>query len=707
MVLLLVAGPSLAGRSPSKGQDRSPNGGWSAVWSPDGSQIAFLSSTPHTAPDLWVMTVDGKRPHRLTTGGVDAVDWSPDSSSIVVATTRRRFSEIFEVDLASGIEERVPGLPPGASLPRVSPDGQLFAFTAPDSQKIQALWVGTWDRSRVEMVTELLNVRSFFWGTESRRLYFEAGKAYGVGIWMLDLAAMQSRNLVNKYVGTPALSPDGQHIAFAYPIHPGVFELHIISLTGEEEQVLSSPRMTEKWVVWDESMNSLFYLGQDLGHSSASTPENRPEELHASDEAPRVSRTGEVAVWSLDISTGTESRVSPEGLHVAHFSISPDGSALLLEAVRPRSYASELYRLDLETRTLDQWTVSSPSWWGPAPSRDSRSIAYLTDDRGGDEIRVCDLSGNPVRAFPGAIPPPGTRLSWLPDSEALIVSWGDGMAAFADSGSIAWPNADSHRKILYLSPSLTSDKLLLDAVPRYGELPGLYELELVDGILVQRDLRFPPEGELGVEVYLQPSYSTDGREIAFSDRVDIWVMHSDGTGRRWITDFDERNLASADEAVFASHPVWSRRGDRICYTTTTYRKDETIRELWIVGVDGSHPKRLFREPITTTFQSHQEDYTSPPFFDLYDERIIITASRDGMPNLASISVDRGRLRWLTQNGAVFPNLLPDEDMIVYTSLEANQETLRLMDSDGRNDHALLPRPAKSNDASTIGRHTQR
>jgi Tol biopolymer transport system component len=670
-----------------------PNGGWGAQWSPDGSHIAFLSSTPHTAAEAWVMAADGSKLRQLTSAGADRIAWASDGAAIEFETTRRRFSEIFELNLESGTQDRVAGLPPFASLPKVSPNRELFAFTAPDSQKIQALWVGTKDRSRVEMVTALLNVRSFFWGPQSRRVYFEAGKEYGVGIWVIDLTTMQTENFVNKYVGTPALSSDGLHIAYPYPVQPGLYDVYVVGINGQEEQLRPAPRMTQKWLSWDPSNRAIYYLGQELSDevpAEVATKEDRPEELHAKAEGPQIHRAGEVGVWKLDLESGVETLVSPVGLHVAHFAFSPSGETLLLEAVGERSFASELYLFETSSQSLSQLTWSAPSWWGPAPSRDSHRIAYLSDSEGGDRIEVCDLEGRSVRSYLGANPPPGTRLGWLPESDALLVAWKSGIAAFADSGRIDYPDATSHRTILYAPASLTADKFLLDAIPRYGELPGLYEVELVDGSLVQRDLRTPPEGEMGVEFYLQPSYSTDGAEIAFGDRVDLWTMHSDGTTRRRITHYDEENLASTTDAVFASHPIWSRRGDRLCYTATRYTKDDAQRELWIVNRDGTNPRLLFREKMTTTFQARQEDLTSPPFFDLYDEFIFLTAQHEGLPNLLAVSTDRGKKRWLTRDGAIFPALLPEEDAIVYTSLRHNRETLRLIDTDGELDLALLP-----------------
>jgi hypothetical protein len=102
-----------------------------------------------------------------------------------------------------GIERRLPGLPPGASIPVHSRDGSLFAFTAPGGQNFRDLWIGTVDGKRIEAVTEKMGIRSVFWGPESRKIYYEVGgKGYGVGIWEMDLTTMESKALLNNISDT-------------------------------------------------------------------------------------------------------------------------------------------------------------------------------------------------------------------------------------------------------------------------------------------------------------------------------------------------------------------------------------------------------------------------------------------------------------------------------------------------------------------------
>jgi TolB protein len=73
------------------------------VWSPDGDQIAFLSSPdndPFFRPQIYIMDADGTNARRLLTGnGVEiSPTWSPDSDQLAFITTREPATGIFTYD---------------------------------------------------------------------------------------------------------------------------------------------------------------------------------------------------------------------------------------------------------------------------------------------------------------------------------------------------------------------------------------------------------------------------------------------------------------------------------------------------------------------------------------------------------------------------------------------------------------------------------
>jgi TolB protein len=92
--------------------------------------------------------------------------------------------------------------------------------------------------------------------------------------------------------------------------------------------------------------------------------------------------------------------------------------------------------------------------------------------------------------------------------------------------------------------------------------------------------------------YDEPSWSPDGKELAFSKKdyqltdtdgvtqtsEEIWVMDVKGGKPRKITD--------------GSEPSWSPNGKMIAYTKTQMKGESLQKEVWLINKDGSHPKKL-------------------------------------------------------------------------------------------------------------------
>ena len=75
------------------------------------------------------------------------------------------------------------------------------------------------------------------------------------------------------------------------------------------------------------------------------------------------------------------------------------------------------------------------------------------------------------------------------------------------------------------------------------------------------------------------AFSPDGRHIAFFSAMDVWIMRSDGTGRRNVT-----HMPALEE----THPTWMPDG-RLSFLRYG---DAGPIELWVVDADGTEAHRL-------------------------------------------------------------------------------------------------------------------
>jgi TolB protein len=118
-----------------------------------------------------------------------------------------------------------------------------------------------------------------------------------------------------------------------------------------------------------------------------------------------------------------------------------------------------------------------------------------------------------------------------------------------------------------------------------------------DGSGKRRLSRSPWVGT-GTIVVASPSWSPDGRKLAFANRLgvaaglchragpcndEIFVINADGSGLRRLT----RN-AAAD-----GHPAWSPDGKKIAFLS---RRDGTGADVFVMNADGSDERNLTRKP---------------------------------------------------------------------------------------------------------------
>jgi Tol biopolymer transport system component len=103
----------------------------SPVWSPDGTQIAFVS-TQDGQNEIYVMNADGSNVRRLThrPGDDYAPLWLPDGKHLIFASDQKGYN-IFRLDLSSGVVRNLTNLrESGAWNVALSSDGTQIAYAS-------------------------------------------------------------------------------------------------------------------------------------------------------------------------------------------------------------------------------------------------------------------------------------------------------------------------------------------------------------------------------------------------------------------------------------------------------------------------------------------------------------------------------------------------------------------------------------------------
>lgn len=98
-------------------------------WSPTGEYVAFVSAKTGV-DEIWLWPVDGGPVTQLTHLGarVEAFSWSPDGTSIVLASNAYGAFDIFVVEVPTGNHRRLTDGPLYDVYPRFTPDGQHILY---------------------------------------------------------------------------------------------------------------------------------------------------------------------------------------------------------------------------------------------------------------------------------------------------------------------------------------------------------------------------------------------------------------------------------------------------------------------------------------------------------------------------------------------------------------------------------------------------
>jgi TolB protein len=226
---IYVANPDGSGRTQLTA---GPEGDSQATWSPNGTQIAYLSTQADLSSSLTVMGADGRHPTVLADHLAEPgnISWSPDSRRLAISARKlgapgdMYHVYVAEVDHPDAIQLGTPEL--YGQDPRWSPDGTKIAFKrkfpccgggTPDG-----LWLMDPDGSHLSpLSTATSDPGDTFWNTawspDSRRLAFLAdGVNSAYDVFVVNADGSGERNISNSPENEywPSWSPDGGRIAF-------------------------------------------------------------------------------------------------------------------------------------------------------------------------------------------------------------------------------------------------------------------------------------------------------------------------------------------------------------------------------------------------------------------------------------------------------------------------------------------------------------
>jgi dipeptidyl aminopeptidase/acylaminoacyl peptidase len=347
--------------------------------SPDGTSVTYTVGTPHmeenrVVRNIWIAPLTGGgAPRQLTRGGRDGgARWSPDGKQIAFLSTHEGTQQVFIVDATGGEPRRMTNLVGGADHVTWSPDGRSLAFTS--LTYIDCADDGCNRKRQAERDARGTSARTYDgllyrhwteWRDEQRHHLFLVPVGGGPARNLTPGARYDVPPVQREGPHPIAFSPDGREIAFvavddpveAISTNGDIFVVPVESGGAQPTRLTSGPGFEGgpayspdgRWLAYRSQATAMYeadrwrlmrYDRTARTHTEIATGFDRSVEKIAW--APDGSAIffnaedrGQMPVFSVAPTGGTPRPITP-GTFNAEFALSPDGRTLVMARTSQR-----------------------------------------------------------------------------------------------------------------------------------------------------------------------------------------------------------------------------------------------------------------------------------------------------------------------------------------------------------------------------------
>ncbi|HEY1348987.1 MAG TPA: S9 family peptidase [Ktedonobacteraceae bacterium] len=332
--------------------------------SPDGTQVAYVVGSLDEAKDqarsaIWLASLANGHCHQLTSGESQDTQprWSPDGKQLAFVSTRHEGTpQLFLIEVAGGEARRLTSAADGATWPCWSPDGKQLCYTSTpetDRQKVpqETAWFEA--HARVDKDKPRLRRQSALLSRFDARGYIE--RRAQLFLLTLDDVQAEPRQLTEgDFDAVQAVwSPDGALIAFVSNRSANVdaslaSDIWTVAVASGELQRLTNGDLSSLFPTWSPDGQAIAFYAQ------------RPMNMRSGYEDEHlwlVSRSGGDQRDLMSHLDRTQAAVQPD-YHFGTGSVpvwSPSGQTIYF--VSAEQGANAVFALAIETG--DCWRVSS------------------------------------------------------------------------------------------------------------------------------------------------------------------------------------------------------------------------------------------------------------------------------------------------------------------------------------------------------------
>lgn len=246
----------------------------SPVYSPDGKRMAFVRTLSLAVQDIYVTSLDGGEPVRLTFDNrrVYGLAWNPKDGKLIFTSSRVGGARLWRISPRGGAPERLAGgIGEGASVIAISQKGDRLAYTR--SIVDTNIWrypmpgksaSGT---EPVRLISSTRHEQGPKYSPDGQRIVFSSNRTGTQEIWVSDRDGVNANQLTSfngPATGSPNWSPDGQFIAFdSRP--DGNPDIYVIGAAGGVPRRLTSESSQEIVPSWSRDGRWIYFASNRTG----------------------------------------------------------------------------------------------------------------------------------------------------------------------------------------------------------------------------------------------------------------------------------------------------------------------------------------------------------------------------------------------------------------------------------------------------------
>jgi TolB protein len=167
------------------------------VFAPHGKKLAIVMSNNGGATDLFSVRPDGKRLKQLTHSRAIDISpaWSPDGSQLAFVSDRTGSPQLYVMDADGGKARRLTYQGPYNTGPAWSPDGRWIAYEARVGGQFDIWVIDPEGTMNVPLIVHPRSDESPTWAPNSRKLAFSSRRRGRADIYVVDVSGDNLRRL--------------------------------------------------------------------------------------------------------------------------------------------------------------------------------------------------------------------------------------------------------------------------------------------------------------------------------------------------------------------------------------------------------------------------------------------------------------------------------------------------------------------------------